>query len=168
MPNSLQPHGLQHAMVPCPSPSPRVYSNSCPLSRWCYPTISSSVAPFSSCPQSFPASGSFPLSPLFASGGQCIGTSTSASVPPVNIQGWFPLPLTGLYPKDGRGGLYKWFWFRFNSSTCCLGYWKMNCVCMYLCVSLKYDALNETNRFLRYLLRIQGSSSMHHQWDPRS
>ena len=88
MSDSLQPRGLQHARLPCPSPSPRVWSNSSPLSRWCHPTISSSVIPFSSCPQSFPASGSFPRSWLFASGGQSIGASTS--VLPVNIQGWFP------------------------------------------------------------------------------
>ena len=94
MSNSLWPHGLQHAMPPCPSPSPRVYSNPCPLSRWCHPTISFSVISFSSCLRSFPASGSFPVSQLFASGGQSIGASASASVLPMNIQGWFPLGLT--------------------------------------------------------------------------
>ena len=83
---SLQPYGLQHARPSCPSPTPRVYSNSCPLSCWCHPTISSSVAPFSSCPQSFPASGSVPMSQLFISGGQSIGTSASAPVLPMNIQ----------------------------------------------------------------------------------
>ena len=77
---SLRPHGLQHARPPCPSPTPRVHPNPCPLSRWCHPTISSSVIPFSSCPQSFPASGSFPMSQLFASGGQSIGVLASASV----------------------------------------------------------------------------------------
>ena len=83
------------ARPPCPSPTPRAYSNSCPLSRWCYlPTISSSVVPFSSCPQSFPASGSFQMSQLFASDGQSIGASASASVLPVNIQDWFPLGWT--------------------------------------------------------------------------
>ena len=81
---------------PCPSPTPRVYSNSCPLSQWCHPTILSSVALFSSCPQSFPASGPFLVSQLFASGGRSIGASASASVLPVNIQDWFPLGLTGL------------------------------------------------------------------------
>ena len=95
MSDSLWPHGLQHARFPCPSPSPRVCSNSCPLSQWYHPTISSSVIPFSSCLQSFPASGSFPMSWLSASGGQSIGASASASVLPVNIQGWFPLGLTG-------------------------------------------------------------------------
>ena len=85
----LQPHKLLHAKLACPPPSPRVCSNSCPLSQWCHPVISSSATFFSSCPQSFPASGSFPMSWLFASGGQSIGAS--ASVFPVNIQGWFPL-----------------------------------------------------------------------------
>ena len=94
--DSLRPHGLQHTRPPCPSPTPRVCSNSCPLSQWCHPTISSSVAPFSSCPQSFPASGSFPVSQLFSSRGQSIGPSVSASVPSMNIQSWFPLRLTGL------------------------------------------------------------------------
>ena len=87
---SLQPHRLKHARVPCPSPTPRVYSNSCPSSRWCHPTISSSVIPFS-CPQSFPASGSFPMSQVFPSGGQSIGVSAFAWILPVNIQDWFPL-----------------------------------------------------------------------------
>ena len=90
----------QHARLPCPSPSPRVCSKSCPLSRWCHPTISSSVVPFSSCPQSFPTSGSFPGSWLFASGGQIIGASASASGLTMNIQGWFPLGLTGLISQS--------------------------------------------------------------------
>ena len=89
--NSLWPCGLQHARLPCPSPTPEVYPNSCPLSRWCHPVISSSVVPFSSYLQSFPASGSFQMSQLFASGGQSFGVSASASVLPVNIQDWFPL-----------------------------------------------------------------------------
>ena len=89
--NPLGPHGLQHARPPCPSPTPGVYSNSCPLSRWCHPTISSPVVPFSSCPQSLPASGSFSMSQFFASGGQSIGVSASASVLPINTQDWFPL-----------------------------------------------------------------------------
>ena len=93
--NSLQPHGLQHARLPCPSPTPGAYSNSCSLSRWCHPTISFSVVPFSFCLQSFPASGSFPVSQFFTSGGQSIGISASASVLPMNIQGWFPLGWTG-------------------------------------------------------------------------
>ena len=93
--NSLQPHGLQHARPPCPSPTPRVHPNPCPLSQWCHPTISSSVIPFSSHLESFPASGSFQMSQLFASGGQSIGVSASASVLPMNIQDWFPLGWTG-------------------------------------------------------------------------
>ena len=94
--DSFWPHGLQHVRLPCPSPILGACSNSCPSSQWCHPTISSSVVPFSSCSQSFPASGSFPLSWHFESGGQNIGASASASVLPVNIQGWFPLGLTDL------------------------------------------------------------------------
>ena len=93
---SLQPHGVQHSRLLCPSPSPRVCSNSYSLSQWCHPTISSCVAPFSFCFQSFPASGSFPVSQLFISSGQSIGVSASALVLPMDIQGWFPLGLTGL------------------------------------------------------------------------
>ena len=95
MSNSLWPHGPLHARPPSSSPTPRVYSNSCPLSQWCHPTISSSVVPFSSHLQSFPASGSFQMSQLFASGGQSIGVSASASALPMNIQDWFPLGWTG-------------------------------------------------------------------------
>ena len=87
---------LQHTRLPCPSLSSGVCSNSCPLSQWCHPTISSSVTPFSSCPQSFPALGSFTMSQLFASGGQSIGASASVSILPMNTDGWFPLGLTGL------------------------------------------------------------------------
>ena len=94
--DSLWPHGLQHTRLPCPPLSPGVCSNSCPLSQWCHPTISSSVIPFSSCPQSFPASWSFPATQLFTSDGQSTGASTSASVLPMNIQDWFPLRLIGL------------------------------------------------------------------------
>ena len=93
--NSLQPHGWQHARSPCLSPTPGVYSNSCPLSRWCHPTISSSVVPFSSHLQSFPASGCFEMSQLFASGGQSIGVSASTAVLPMNTQDWSPLEWTG-------------------------------------------------------------------------
>ena len=91
MSDSLQPCGLQHARPPCPSPTPKVYPNSCPLSQWCHPTISSSVVPFSSCFQSFPTSGSFYMSQFLASGGQGIGVSASTSVLPVSIWDWFPL-----------------------------------------------------------------------------
>ena len=101
MSDSLRPHRLQHAWLPCPLLSLRVCSNSCPLSWWCYPTISSSVTPFSSCLQSFPASGSFPTSQLFTSDGQSIGASVS--VLPMNIQGRFPLGLTGLIPLESKG-----------------------------------------------------------------
>ena len=95
MSDSLWSHELQHARSPCPTPTPGAYPNSCPLSHWCHPNISSSVVPFSSCPQSFPASGSLQISQLFTLGGQSIGVSASASVLPMNIQDWFPLDLTG-------------------------------------------------------------------------
>ena len=99
---SLWPHGLQHARPPCPSPTPGVYSNSHPLSQWCHPIISSSVIPFSFHPQSFWASGSFPMSQFFTSGGQSIRVSASASVLPINIQDWFPLGWTGRSPCSPR------------------------------------------------------------------
>ena len=95
---TLRPHGLQHTRLLCPSPTLRACSDSCPLSQWCHPTISSSVVPFSSCLQSFPASGSFPISQFFTSGGQSTGVSASTSVLPMNTQDWFPLRLTGWIP----------------------------------------------------------------------
>ena len=101
--DSLRPHELQHARAPCPTPNPRVYSNSCPLSRWCHPTISFSVVPFSSHLLCFPLSGSFPMSQFFASSGQSIGVSASASVLPINIPDWFPLGLTGLISLQPKG-----------------------------------------------------------------
>ena len=101
--DSLQPHGLQHTRPPCPSLTPTACSQSCPLSRWCHPTISSSVVPFSSWLQSFPASGSFLMSQFFASGGQSIGASASASVLPMNIQDLFPLGLTSLISLQSKG-----------------------------------------------------------------
>jgi len=101
--NSWRPHKLQHTRLPCLSLCPGVCSNSCPLSRWCHPTISSSVAPFSSCPHSFPGSGSFPMSRLFTSGSRSIGVAASAPVLPVNIQDWFPLGLIGLISFLSRG-----------------------------------------------------------------
>ena len=101
--DSLPPHGLQHAKPPCPSPTPRVYSNPCLLSRWGHPTISSSVVPFSSHFQSFPALGSFPRSQFFASGGQSIGVSASTSVPPMNTQDWFPLEWTDWISLHSKG-----------------------------------------------------------------
>ena len=100
--NSLRPHELQHARPPCPSPTPGVYPNSCPLSPWCHLTISSSVISFSSCLQSFPASGSFPMNRLFTSGGQIIGVSASASVLSVTIQDWFHLVWAGGSPWSPR------------------------------------------------------------------
>ena len=101
--DSLWSHELQHTRPPCPSPTPGVYSNSCPLSQWCHPAISSSVVPFSSCPQSLPASGSFPMSQLFASGGQSIGVSASSSVLPINTQDWSHLGWTGWISLQSKG-----------------------------------------------------------------
>ena len=125
MSDSLQPHGLQHARPPCPSPTPRVYSNSCPLSWWCHPSFSSSVIPFSSLLPSFPASGSFQMSQFFTSSGQSIGVSALASVLPVNIQDWFSLGWTGwIHPKGTLKsllslvkllGIEKMFFFFFFS-----------------------------------------------------
>ena len=103
MSDSLRPHELQYSRLPCPSLSPWVCSNSCPLSQWDLPTISSSVIPFSSCPQFLPALGSFPMSQLFTTGGQSIRASASASVLLMNIQGWFPLGLTGLIFLMSKG-----------------------------------------------------------------
>ena len=101
--DSLQPHGLQHARPPCPSSTLRVYSNSCPLIQWCHPTILYSAIPFSSCPQPFPASGSFPMSQLFASGGQSIGISASTSVLSMNTQDWSPLEWTDWISLQSKG-----------------------------------------------------------------
>ena len=103
MSDCLPPHGLQHARPPCPSPTPVVHSNSCPLSWWCHPTISSSVVPFSSCLQSLPASRSFPMSQFFPSGGRSIGVSASTCVLPMNIQDWFPWGWTGLISLLSKG-----------------------------------------------------------------
>ena len=103
MSDSLQPHELQHTRPPCPSPTPGVHSNSRPSSRWCHPTISSSVIPFSSGLQSFPASRSFQMSQTFTSGGQSIGVSASASVLPMNIKDWFPLEWTGWISMQSKG-----------------------------------------------------------------
>ena len=112
MSDSLQPHGLQHTRLLCPSPTPGVYSNSCPSSRWCHPTISSFVIPFSSRLQSFPASGSFPMSQFFASGGQRIGVLALASVLPMNIQDWSPLGWTGWISLQ-----FKWLSRVFSNTT---------------------------------------------------
>ena len=110
--HSLRPHGLQHARPTCTSPTPGVYPNACPLSQWWHLTILSSVAPFSSCLQSFPALGSFPVSQRFTSGGQSLGASASASVLPMNIQGLFPLGLPGLISLLSMG-----LWRVFSSTT---------------------------------------------------
>ena len=112
MSDCLAPRGLQHARLCCPSPPPGVCSNSHPLSQWYHQTISSHVAPFTSCPQAFPASGSFPLSRLFASGGHSIEASASASVLPMNIQGWFPLKIDCL-----NSLLFKWLSRVFYNTT---------------------------------------------------
>ena len=130
MSNSLQPHEPQHARPPCPSPTPGVHTNPCPLSRWCHPTISSSVVPFSSCPQSFPASGSFQMIQPFASGGQSIGVSASASVLPMNTHDWFPLGWTGWTSLKSKGlwrvvsnttvQKHRFFCTSFHSSSCTL------------------------------------------------
>ena len=101
--DSLWPHELQHTRPPCPSPAPGVYPNPCPSSRWCRPTISSSIVPFSSCPQSFPTPGSFPMSQFFTSGGQTIGVSASTSVLPMNTQDWSPLGWTGWISLQSKG-----------------------------------------------------------------
>ena len=101
--DSLQPHEQQHARPPCPSPTPGVHPNPCPLNWWCHPTISSSVIPFSSCPQSFQASGSFQMSQVFSSGGQSIGVSASTSVLPMNTQDWSPLGWTGWISLQPKG-----------------------------------------------------------------
>ena len=101
--DSLWPHEWQHARLPCPSPTPGVHLNSCPLTEWCHPTISSSVIPFSSCPQSFPTSGSFQISQLFTSGGQSIGVSASTSVLPMNTQVWPPLEWPGWISLQSKG-----------------------------------------------------------------
>ena len=103
MSDSFRPHEPQHTRPPCPSPTPRLYPNSCPSSRWCHPTTSSSVVPFSSHHQSFPASGSFPVSQLFASSGQSIGASASTWILPMNIQDWFDLGWTGWISLQSKG-----------------------------------------------------------------
>ena len=120
MSDYLRLHESQHTRPPCPSPTPGVYLNSCPLSWWCHPAISSSVVPFSSCPQSLPASGSFPMSQLFASGGQSIGVSASMSVLPMNTQDWFPLGWTGwisLLSKGLSSNIFRLITYRHLNKT---------------------------------------------------
>ena len=162
MSDSLQPHGLQHARLPCPLSSPGTSSNSYSLNKWCHPTISSSVIPFSSCLQSFPASGSFLMSWLITSGGHSIGASASASVLPMNIQDWFPLELTGLISLQCKGLSRVFSSMQFesiNSSAFSLlqhsaltsihGYWKNHsfdymdlCQQSNLCFLIHYLGLN--------------------------
>ena len=135
MSDSLQPHQLQHFRTPCPLPTPGVYPNPYPSSRWCHPTISSSVVPFSSCPQSFPASGSIPMSQLFSSGGQRIGVSASTSVLPMNTQDWSPLGWTGWISFQSKG-LSRVFsnhniYITLNIHICA-----RTCVCVCVCSSV--------------------------------
>ena len=135
----LQAYGLQHARLSYPSLSPRICSNSCPLCQWCHPTISPSIALFSSCLQSFPAPGSFPMSQLFPSGGQSIGAS--ASILPMNIQGWFPLGSTGLISLQFKG-----LWRAFSSTTIWRpqffgtqpSLWSNSHICIWKTIDIKY------------------------------
>ena len=138
--DSLRPHELQHARPPCPSPTPGIYPNSCPSSRWCHPAISSSVVPFSSCSQTLPASGSFPMSQLIASVGQSIVVSASASVLPMNTQDWSPLGWIGWISLQSKGTL-KSLLQHHSSKTSIL--WR----------SAFFSRLLETYKFLiKYLL----------------
>ena len=135
MSDSWRPHESQHARPPCPSPTPGVHSNSCPSSQWCHPTISSSVIPLSSCLQSFPASGSFPISQFFASSGQSIGASASASVLPMKIQDWFPLWLTVLYVLCWLYCMFSYHQVFFinnqaTSQVCAFGYLFIALICI--------------------------------------
>ena len=133
MSNSLQAHGLQHSRLPCPSPTPRACSNSCPSSRWCHPAVSSYVVPFSSCLQSSPASGSFPVSHFFTSGGQNIGASASASVLPMTIRDWFPLGLAGWISLGPRDTQESFFFFKLYITVLVLPNIKMNPPQVYMC-----------------------------------
>ena len=174
MSNSFPPHGLQLIRLPCPSLFPGVCSNVCPLSRWC-PTISSSDVPFSSCPQSFSASGSFPVSWLFTSGGQSIGASASASVLPMNIQGWFPLGLIGLIPLLSKGLSESFPAPQFKSInslafsllygptlTSIHDYWKNHRFdCTDLCRQSEVSAFNMLSRFvIAFLSRMKSPSTV--------
>ena len=157
MSDSLWPHGLQHARLPCPSPTPRACSNSCPLSQWCHPTISSSVVPFSSCLQSFPASGSFPMSQLFSSGGQSIGAS-AASVLPMNIQAWFPLELNGLisarrisWQRSNHSIVYDYFAFN---------YWKMKLAVAFIYVFIYLNYISVIFKMKLYRFGMCYSKSL--------
>ena len=149
MSNSLRPHGLQHARLPCPSPTPRACLKSCPLSRWCHLTISFSVVPFFSCLQSFPALGSFSVSHLFTSSGQSIGVSASALVLPMNIQGWFPLELRRIH-REKEKIICLGLWFRKKMTWCllfCLLYLKLIIWMKYFKTSFVLGFLSSTQRF---------------------
>ena len=146
MSDPLWPHGLQHARPPCPSPTPSVYSNSRPSSQWCHPAISSSVAPFSSCLQSFLASGSFLMSQFFTSGYQSIGASASASVLPMNIQDWFPLGWTGWISLTG------WLSFFVYSGN-------FFCLCCTACGDLSWTQAHGSEITKSWPLHHQGSPS---------
>ena len=157
MSDSLWPHGLQHARISCPSPSSRACSNSCPFSRWCHPTILSSVIPFSCYLQSFPASESFAVNQLFASGGQSTGGSALASVLPMNIQDWFPLGLTGLISLQSKGlsrifsstKVQKHQFFGDPTLTSIHDYWKNHSFdCMDICWQNNVSAFYLLSRFV--------------------
>ena len=144
MSDFLQPHGLQHARLPFLSPSAGPCSNSCPLSQWCHPTISSSVIPFSSCLQSFPASGSFLMSRLFTLGGQSIGGSASASALPMNIQDWFPLGLTGwspCFPRDSQESFLTLQFKKHRFFSTCPSFWSNSHISTQLNHSSEYRDL---------------------------
>ena len=152
MSNSLWPHESQHARPPCPSPTPRVYPNPCPSSRWCHPAISSSFVPFSSCPQSFPALGSFPMSQLFAWGGQSIRVSASTSVLPMNTQDWLPLGWTAWIFLQSKGHSRRKTRFSINhiictnswgTASCSYHLWKALYHCGKLWLSIKFPSASK-------------------------
>ena len=161
MPNSLWPHELQHTRFLCPSLSPRDCSNLCPLSQWCHPTCSFFVTPFSSCPQSFLASGSFPMSRFFASGGRSIGASASASVLPMNVQCWFPLGWTGLISLLSKG-LSRIFsntmvWtHQFFSAQPCL--WSNSHICTWLLKNQNFDYMGFVCKVVSLVFNIMSRS----------
>ena len=160
-PNSLWPHELQHTRFLCPSLSPRDCSNLCPLSQWCHPTCSLFVTPFSSCPQSFLASGSFPMSRFFASGGRSIGASASASVLPMNVQCWFPLGWTGLISLLSKG-LSRIFsntmvWtHQFFSAQPCL--WSNSHICTWLLKNQNFDYMGFVCKVMSLVFNIMSRS----------
>ena len=149
MSDCLWPHGLQHARLLCPLPAPRAYSNSCPLHRWCHPTISSSVIPFS-CLQSFPASGSLPMSQFFKSGGQSIGVSASTSVLPMNIQNWFSSEWAGWITLQSKGlSVQKHQFFRVQPSL-----WSNSHLHIWLLESHTFDYMDFVGKVISLLFNI--------------